>query len=109
MEFTERRKHWKKINTLTPQKLELAHHLLNQIRQGQDVMELIRHHPLPEGGYLNKAALVAAYNEMVAMGTIQPDVALLDRIRMKPMRTLSGVVDMPTYGPGLWNQNSVEA
>jgi elongator complex protein 3 len=40
---------------------------------------------------LNKAALVAAYNQMIAAGEIQPDVALLDRIRMKPMRTLSGV------------------
>lgn len=54
-------------------------------------MDLIRRNPLVDGGYLNKAALVAAYNEMVAAGTILPDVALLDRIRMKPMRTLSGV------------------
>lgn len=91
MEFTEKRQHWKKINTLTPQKLELAHRILNEIREGQDVMAVLRRNPLPEGGYLNKAALVAAYNEMIAMGSIQADVALLDRIRMKPMRTLSGV------------------
>ncbi len=91
MEFTEKRQQWKKINTLTPQKLELAHRLLEKIREGADVMALLRRHPLEGGGYLNKAALVAAYNEMVAAGTIEPDVALLDRIRMKPMRTLSGV------------------
>ena len=91
MEFTEKRQHWKRINALTPQKLELARRILNEIREGQDVMSVIRRNPLAEGGYLNKAALVAAYNEMIATGAIQPDVALLDRIRMKPMRTLSGV------------------
>jgi elongator complex protein 3 len=91
MEFTEQRQRWKKINALTPQKLELAHRVLNEIRTGADVMSVLRKNPLPDGGYLNKAALVAAYNEMVASGTIEANVALLERIRMKPMRTLSGV------------------
>ncbi|MCB0118819.1 MAG: tRNA uridine(34) 5-carboxymethylaminomethyl modification radical SAM/GNAT enzyme Elp3 [Anaerolineales bacterium] len=91
MEFTEKRQRWKKINALTPQKLELAHFLLNRIREGEDVMTLIRHHPLEGGGYLNKAALVAAYKQMVESGEMEPDAALLERIRMKPMRTLSGV------------------
>ncbi|MCC7117157.1 MAG: tRNA uridine(34) 5-carboxymethylaminomethyl modification radical SAM/GNAT enzyme Elp3 [Anaerolineales bacterium] len=91
MEFSEQRQRWKKINALTPQKLELARHILDEIRAGQEVMSVLRRHPLPAGGYLNKAALVAAYNEMVAEGSLQADVALLERIRMKPMRTLSGV------------------
>lgn len=91
MEFTERRKRWKKINALTPQKMELAHTLLEQIRAGEDVMAALRRHPLEGGGYLNKAALVAAYNQMVQSGELEPDAALLERIRMKPMRTLSGV------------------
>jgi elongator complex protein 3 len=91
MEFTEKRKLWKKINALTPQKMELAHRLLEQIRAGGDVMALIRRHPLAEGGYLNKAALVAAYKELVDSGAMEPDPALLEKIRMKPMRTLSGV------------------
>lgn len=91
MEFTEKRQRWKKINALTPQKMELAHRLLERIRAGEDVMDVIRRHPLEGGGYLNKAALVAAYNEMVKAGSIEPDVALLEKIRMKPMRTLSGV------------------
>ena len=91
MEFTEKRQHWKKINALTPKKLELAHFLLDKIRAGEDVMTMIRRHPLEGGGYLNKAALVAAYEQMVAAGTLEPDGALLERIRMKPMRTLSGV------------------
>ena len=40
---------------------------------------------------LGKWALVAAYNEMVAEGEIPADNDLLERIRMKPVRTLSGV------------------
>jgi elongator complex protein 3 len=91
MEFTEKRQRWKKINALTPKKMELAHFLLNKIRAGEDVMTVVRRHPLEGGGYLNKAALVAAYKELVDSGKIEPDVALLERIRMKPMRTLSGV------------------
>ena len=91
MEFTEKRQHWKKINALTPKKMELAHFLLNKIREGEDVMTLIRRHPLEGGGYLNKAALVAAYEQMVASGEMEANTALLEKIRMKPMRTLSGV------------------
>lgn len=91
MEFTEKRQRWKKINALTPKKMELAHSLLEQIRTGEDVMKLIRRHPLEGGGYLNKAALVAAYKELVDAGQMEPDTALLEKIRMKPMRTLSGV------------------
>ena len=44
-----------------------------------------------DGGYLTKAALVAAYQQMIASGALVPDVLLLERIRMKPVRTLSGV------------------
>ncbi len=91
MEFAEKRQLWKKINALTPKKMELAHFLLNKIREGEDVMTLIRRHPLEGGGYLNKAALVAAYEQLIASGSMEADTALLERIRMKPMRTLSGV------------------
>jgi elongator complex protein 3 len=35
--------------------------------------------------------LVAIYNDMVEAGEMEEDVRLLERIRMKPMRTLSGV------------------
>ncbi|WKZ37567.1 MAG: tRNA uridine(34) 5-carboxymethylaminomethyl modification radical SAM/GNAT enzyme Elp3 [Anaerolineales bacterium] len=91
MEISEKRQRWRKINALTPQKLALAHHVLDEIREGNDVMRALRSHPLDEGGYLTKAALVAAYNQMVEAGTIEPDRVLLERIRMKPMRTLSGV------------------
>jgi elongator complex protein 3 len=94
MEISERRQRWRKINTLTPEKLTLAQHVLDEIREGSDVMHALRSHPLDDnegGGYLTKAALVAAYNQMVEVGAIQADRVLLERIRMKPMRTLSGV------------------
>ncbi len=92
MEISERRQRWKKFNILTPEKLTLAHHVLDEIRAGSDVMRALRTHPLERGeGYLTKAALVAAYNQMVEAGAIEPDRVLLERIRMKPMRTLSGV------------------
>ncbi|MBK7456443.1 MAG: tRNA uridine(34) 5-carboxymethylaminomethyl modification radical SAM/GNAT enzyme Elp3 [Anaerolineales bacterium] len=92
MEISERRQRWKKFNILTPEKLALAHIVLDEIREGSDVMRALRTHPLENGeGYLTKAALVAAYNQMVEAGTIKPDQVLLERIRMKPMRTLSGV------------------
>ena len=92
MEISERRQRWKKFNILTPEKLALAHIVLDEIREGSDVMRALRTHPLESGeGYLTKAALVGAYNQMVEAGTIKPDQVLLERIRMKPMRTLSGV------------------
>jgi elongator complex protein 3 len=92
MEISERRQRWKKFNVLTPEKLLLAHEVLDEIREGSDVMRALRAHPLENGeGYLTKAALVAAYNQMVEEDTLKPDRVLLERIRMKPMRTLSGV------------------
>jgi elongator complex protein 3 len=91
MEFSERQHRWRKQNILTPQKLALAHHILDEIRAGNDVMRALRSYPLEGGGYLTKAALVAAYHQMVEAGTIGDDRALLESIRMKPMRTLSGV------------------
>jgi elongator complex protein 3 len=91
MDISDRRQRWRQSNTITPQKLELAHHILDEIRGGSDVLGTLRRHPLESGGYLNKAALVAAYHQMVEVGKITADNGLLERIRMKPMRTLSGV------------------
>jgi elongator complex protein 3 len=91
MELCERQHRWRKINTLTPQKLARARLALDEIRNGGEVMRSLRNYPLDGGGYLTKAALVAAYNQMVDAGEIESDRALLEKIRMKPMRTLSGV------------------
>jgi len=86
-----RKQTWEQDHTLTPEKLSLARHVLAEVRRGKPVMDALRRHPLPRGGYLGKFALVAAYNEMVASGELGEDARLLARIRMKPVRTLSGV------------------
>jgi elongator complex protein 3 len=85
-EWYERKRH-------TPEKLALARLALEEIREGEDVFEAIRHHPLSgeDGGYIGKQMLVAVYNQLVDSGKWEPDPELLARIRMKPMRSLSGV------------------
>lgn len=88
---TERQERWRETHLLTPDKKELARTVLEEIRRGRDVTKTLRSHPLRSGGYLNKSMLVTIYNEMVAAGELEEDAHLLERIRMKPMRTLSGV------------------
>jgi elongator complex protein 3 len=88
---TERQELWRSTHLLTEDKKDLARTVLEEIRHGRDVTRTLRSHPLQGGGYLNKSMLVAMYNEMVAAGEIAADARLLERIRMKPMRTLSGV------------------
>ena len=88
---TKRQELWRSTHLLTEDKKELARAVLEEIRRGRDVTKTLRSHPLREGGYLNKSMLVATYHEMVATGEIHADAHLLERIRMKPMRTLSGV------------------
>ncbi|MEP0806452.1 MAG: tRNA uridine(34) 5-carboxymethylaminomethyl modification radical SAM/GNAT enzyme Elp3 [Chloroflexota bacterium] len=87
----ERRELWRETHLLTPDKKELARAVLEEIRRGRDVTRTLRSHPLRSGGYLNKSMLVTLYHEMVAAGEMEADPRLLERIRMKPMRTLSGV------------------
>ncbi len=89
---SEKRTRWRETHLLTPDKKDLARFVLDEIRRGRDVTKTLRSHPLEDGsGYLNKSMLVTIYNEMVAAGEMNEDPHLLERIRMKPMRTLSGV------------------
>ena len=46
--------------------------------------------PIPTGGYLAKHVLVAAYRQLVETGEWAPEPGVLERIRMKPVRTLLG-------------------
>ncbi len=82
---------WQQARQLTPEKIEPARAVLEAIRDGADVFKTIRHYPLPGGGYLAKSVLVAVYDQLVASGEWSPNEDLLGRIRMKPVRTLSGV------------------
>lgn len=81
---------WIKNQELTSEKMSNARLVLEDMRQGMPVMDAIRHHP-GSGGHISKAVLVAAYNQLVESGEWQPDPIFQARLRMKPVRTLSGV------------------
>ncbi len=82
---------WYLLRQQTPEKLALARQVLEEVRAGRSVADALRRHPLPGGGYLGKQMLVAAYRQLAERGEIAADAELLARIRMKPVRTLSGV------------------
>lgn len=82
---------WLEARSYTEEQLALARLVLEEVRRGRDVARAIAKHPLPGGGYLGKHALVYAYRELVESGDWAADEELLRRIRLKPVRTLSGV------------------
>jgi elongator complex protein 3 len=82
---------WVESHAIKPEWIMLARRVMGEIREGRAVMDALRMHPLSDGGYLGKYVLVAAYHEMVRAGELRSDIRLLERLRMKPMRTLSGV------------------
>ncbi len=72
--------------------MRLAALALAEIEEGKKVFQAIRSHPLPDGaGFLSKHALITAYRQQVEEGIREKDRSLLAKIRLKPMRTLSGV------------------
>ncbi len=91
MRFQESLENWMQSRQHTPEQLLLARQVLEELRLGRPLVEAIRHNTLPGGGYLGKHVLVAAYRQLTESGEWAPDPALLERIRMKPVRTLSGV------------------
>jgi elongator complex protein 3 len=82
---------WIDSHAIRPEWRVLARRVMYEVRDGRPVMDALRMHPLEDGGYLGKYVLVAAYHEMVRAGELRSDAALLERLRMKPVRTLSGV------------------
>lgn len=88
---TQKQQAWVDTHTIKPEWLGLARQVIEEVRGGRAVMDTIRRHPLDDGGYLGKYVLVAAYHEMVDAGELRADPRLLERLRMKPVRTLSGV------------------
>lgn len=83
---------WRKKRNYSPEEFALAHLALEDMRTGAELREALRAHPLPAGrGFLAKHTLVAVYRQLVQEGHWEEDPALLARIRMKPIRTLSGV------------------
>ena len=83
---------WIQTNTYSSEKIALAQRILEQVNSGSSLDEAVRENPLPGGeGYLGKNVLVAAYTRLVESGDWAPDPELLAQIRMKPVRSLSGV------------------
>jgi elongator complex protein 3 len=82
---------WHELRKATPEKLDVARQVLEEVRAGREVTEAVRRHPLPQGGYVGKSMLVKAYRQLTALGEWPEDRELLARIRLKPVRTLSGV------------------
>jgi elongator complex protein 3 len=85
------RQAWTEARAYTPDILEAAQAALDEVRDGTDLAQAVRRHPLPHGGHLAKHHLVYAYRQGVRSGEWPEDPALLRRLRMKPIRTLSGV------------------
>src|SRR3990172_1200512 len=82
---------WESAKAATPERLRHARAALEEIQNGIPVFEAISHHPLEGGGFVGKQVLVAAYRELVQSGVWTEEPGLLARIRLKPMRSLSGV------------------
>jgi elongator complex protein 3 len=82
---------WLKQRAYTSERMASARLILEDLKMGKELHQAMRRHPLPGGGYVPKHLLVAVYRELVESGVWQADDRLLARIRMKPVRTLSGV------------------
>lgn len=82
---------WWEQRRYTPEKLAMARKVLEDVCAGWTVADAVRRYPLPDGGYVGKHMLVAVYRQLIEEGVWRSDPALLARIRMKPVRTLSGV------------------
>jgi len=91
MKRTDRVENWRKARQYTPEQLERAKTVLEEVRAGIRLDRALRANPMPDGALIAKHILVAAYRELVAEGVWPEDPAFMSRIRMKPVRTLSGV------------------
>jgi elongator complex protein 3 (tRNA carboxymethyluridine synthase) len=91
MTVTERQLRWREAKALTLEKISLASQVLDEVRAGKPLTGALHRHPLEHGGHLSKSDLIGAYHALVDSGEMAVDPALLERIRMKPVRTLSGV------------------
>jgi elongator complex protein 3 len=81
---------WSEMRSLPPEKMVLARRALDDVRRGKPLGAALREHAW-NNAPLHKSALVAAYQQLVESGEWEADEALLAIIRLKPVRTLSGV------------------
>ncbi len=88
---SDQQSRWLELRRYTPEQIETARIVLDEIRAGSDVWQAIRQNPQKSGGYIPKHLLVSVYHLGVEADEWEEDPELLARIRMKPIRTLSGV------------------
>jgi elongator complex protein 3 len=81
---------WSEMRSLPPEKMAQARRALEAVRLGKPLGAALREHSW-NNAPLHKSALVAVYQELVESGEWEPDETLLAAIRLKPVRTLSGV------------------
>jgi elongator complex protein 3 len=81
---------WSEMRSIPPEKMDLARQALEEVRAGKTVEAAMRDNTW-NNAPLHKSALVAAYRQLVESGEWEPDEDLLKAIRLKPIRTLSGV------------------
>ena len=62
--------------------LVLAQKILEEVRRGREVASAVQRYPRPDGGYIGKHVLVAAYRQLTESGEWKADNGLLERIRM---------------------------
>jgi len=86
-----RNRAWLDARQYTPEQLELARFILEEVREGVDIATATRRHPQAAGGFVAKHILIHAYRELTRSGAWPHDPDFLQLIRMKPARTLSGV------------------
>jgi elongator complex protein 3 len=91
LKMSMNKKNWIENRRYTNEMLDLAELVLVDVRAGRQVTDALRRYPLPGGGHLGKHVLVAAYRRLTESGAWPEDPSMMERIRMKPMRTLSGV------------------
>ncbi len=82
---------WEEARRYSAEQIDLARQVLAEVRAGGDLERALRRHPLAAGGHLPKHLLVHTYRGLTRTGEWPFEAALLHRIRMKPVRTLSGV------------------
>jgi elongator complex protein 3 len=85
-----KKQNWSDMRSLPPEKMAQAIHALEDVREGKAVEAALRDNAWNEAP-LHKSALVAAYHQLVESGEWEADETLLAAIRLKPVRTLSGV------------------
>jgi elongator complex protein 3 len=82
---------WYEAREYSQEQLDLARLILEDLRAGMSLKQAVNQHPKPGGGYIPKHVLVYAFRELTEAGEWQDDPGLLEKLRMKPVRTLSGV------------------